>query len=85
MSWQPGVTLEDIERETIKQALAFYRGNKTKTAASLDIAIRTLDYKLEKYRQLEEAQKEVPQAWPQQAPVIEEPEQNDYVDPEGYK
>lgn len=47
--WQPGRTLEEIERETIEKAFRFYQGNKTQTAASLGIAIRTLDNKLDKY------------------------------------
>jgi DNA-binding NtrC family response regulator len=47
--WQPGVTLEDIEKQVIQKAFSFYRGNKTATAKSLGIAIRTLDAKLEKY------------------------------------
>ena len=47
--WQPGKTLESIEREVIQQAFRFYQGNKTATANSLGIAIRTLDAKLEKY------------------------------------
>lgn len=48
-SWMPGKTLEQIEKEAIQQAFKFYQGNKTQTAASLGIAIRTLDSKLEKY------------------------------------
>lgn len=48
-SWQPGQTLEIIEKEAIQKAYKFYNGNKTQTAASLGIAIRTLDSKLEKY------------------------------------
>jgi len=47
--WQPGRTLEEVERETIERAFRFYQGNKTQTAASLGIAIRTLDAKLDKY------------------------------------
>lgn len=47
--WQPGRTLDDIEKEVILKALGFYQGNKTHTARSLGIAIRTLDNKLAKY------------------------------------
>jgi hypothetical protein len=50
--WQPGMTLEDCEREVIEKAYAFYQRNKTHTARSLDIAIRTLDNKLEQYESL---------------------------------
>jgi DNA-binding NtrC family response regulator len=48
--WSPGMKRDDVERETILAALKFYQGNKTQTAASLGIAIRTLDYKLLKYK-----------------------------------
>lgn len=47
--WTPGITLESAEKEIIQQALKFYGRNKTQTADSLGIAIRTLDNKLEKY------------------------------------
>lgn len=47
--WSPGVTIEQIEEGVIKKALRFYQGNKTKTAQSLGIAVRTLDNKLSKY------------------------------------
>lgn len=49
ISYQPGVTLEQIEKEIILQAIRFYGGNKTRTAQSLGISIRTLDSKLAKY------------------------------------
>lgn len=48
--WSPGVSLESMERQVILAAFRFYRGNKTATAQSLGIAIRTLDNKLEKYQ-----------------------------------
>jgi Bacterial regulatory protein, Fis family len=41
--------LEDVERRYIEHRFKFFNGNKTKTAISLGIAIRTLDSKLEKY------------------------------------
>ena len=47
--WTPGRTLYDIEKEAIYDALRFYRGNKTKTAESIGISVRGLDYKLEEY------------------------------------
>jgi Bacterial regulatory protein, Fis family len=49
ITWSPGVTIEAIEEQIIKKALAHYRGNKTVTAQSLGISVRTLDNKLEKY------------------------------------
>ncbi len=49
MNWQPGVSLAEVEKRTILAALKFFQGNKTRTAQSLDIAIRTLDNKLELY------------------------------------
>lgn len=53
--WVPGLTLEEIERQSILHALTFYRGNKTQTATALGIAIRTLDNKLERYGADDEA------------------------------
>lgn len=47
--WSPGVSLEAMERQIVIAAYAFYKQNKTATAQSLGIAIRTLDAKLEKY------------------------------------
>lgn len=49
MIWQPGRTLDDVEKDVICAALQFYQNNKTNTARALGIAIRTLDYKLERY------------------------------------
>lgn len=47
--WQPGQTLDDIEKEAILRAFRFYGGNKTKTAQALGISIRTLEGRLESY------------------------------------
>lgn len=58
INWSPGVTLEAIEKEVILKAFRFYRGNKTATASSLGIAVRTLDNKLEKYEADGKAEKE---------------------------
>lgn len=49
VTWSPGVSLENIEKQVILAAYRHYRGNKTMTANALGIAIRTLDNKLEKY------------------------------------
>ena len=48
--WQPGITLDEMEKKIILAALRHYGGNKTKTANALDIAVRTLDYKLDRYK-----------------------------------
>lgn len=47
--WCVGMTLDDVEKEAIVKAYKFYHGNKTQTAKSLGIAIRTLDAKLDRY------------------------------------
>lgn len=47
--WQPGYTLEQMERDVILKAYRFYGNNKTKTAESLGIAVRTIDNKLAAY------------------------------------
>jgi hypothetical protein len=49
INWQPGMTLEVIEKHAILQAYRFYRSNKTTTASALGISIRTLDNKLAQY------------------------------------
>lgn len=49
MNWMPGMTLASVERAIIEKAFRFYDGNKTRTAQSLGIAIRTLDNRLEEY------------------------------------
>lgn len=49
LSWTPGITLDQLERQAIEQAFKFYHANKSQTARSLGIAIRTLETKLEKY------------------------------------
>jgi hypothetical protein len=47
--WTPGVSLEAIERQIIEEAYQFFRQNKSATASSLGIAVRTLDNKLNLY------------------------------------
>lgn len=47
--WQPGVTIADIEKQVIVRAYQFFNRNKTKTANSLGISIRTLDKRLDEY------------------------------------
>jgi len=50
--WEPGETLDDIERNVIIKALQYHNGNRTHTARALGISIRTLRNKLADYRQL---------------------------------
>jgi hypothetical protein len=58
VQYQVGMTLAELEKLAILKAFAHFRYNKTTTAASLDIAIRTLDNKLEKYAHEENELKE---------------------------
>jgi len=55
--WSPGMSLEILEQMVIQKAFKHYHGNKTATANSLGIAIRTLDAKLEKY-EMDEIERE---------------------------
>jgi two-component system response regulator HydG len=48
--WEPGRTLDDIEKSVILEALQYHRGNRTHTAKALGISIRTLRNKLADYR-----------------------------------
>ena len=48
--WVPGRTLDDIEKRVILEALSYHNGNRTHTARSLGISIRTLRNKLADYR-----------------------------------
>lgn len=50
--WEPGKTLNDIERDVILRALQYHNGNRTHTARALAISIRTLRNKLAEYRRL---------------------------------
>lgn len=65
VDWTPGLTIEEAEKQCVLQALRFYRHNKTQTAQSLGISIRTLDSKLEAYekdREKSQAHYEQPDA-----------------------
>lgn len=48
-TWQPGMTLEQLEKQVILHAYSFYGMNKAKTAQALGIAYRTIRYKLTSY------------------------------------
>ena len=54
ISWQPGVTLEQMEEAIIKKALRFYNQNQIATAQSLGISAKTLYNKLKSYKEKEE-------------------------------
>jgi hypothetical protein len=47
--WRIGFTLAEVEKRAIIEAYEHFQKNKTRTAKALDIAIRTLDSKLEQY------------------------------------
>jgi DNA-binding NtrC family response regulator len=47
--FEPGMTMEDIEREAISAALAEVRGNRRRAADMLGIGERTLYRKIAKY------------------------------------
>ncbi|MBN2144527.1 MAG: sigma-54-dependent Fis family transcriptional regulator [Candidatus Aureabacteria bacterium] len=49
-SFQAGKTLEEVEKEVILKTLKLHHNNRTQTAKSLDISIRTLRNKLNEYR-----------------------------------
>lgn len=49
VNWQPGMTLEEVEKLCILEAVKFYRGKIEQTAESLGIARKTLYEKLKKY------------------------------------
>jgi hypothetical protein len=69
--WRPGLKLAEVEKFAILRAFKFFQGNKTRTALALDIAIRTLDNKLELY---ENQKREVP-------PIINVPETRVHLEP----
>lgn len=49
MRWTPGETIDSMERDAIEEALRYYNGNKTATAAALGITVRTVHKKLDEY------------------------------------
>jgi transcriptional regulator with PAS, ATPase and Fis domain len=54
------VPLEEVEKDHILRTLAYYHGNKTKTAQSLGITIKTLYNKLHRYGVLRQADATTP-------------------------
>jgi hypothetical protein len=57
MNWQPGITLEEMEREVIITALRFYQWNRTRTADALAVSVRTIQNKIALYLEQEFIQK----------------------------
>lgn len=49
MNWQPGLTIEEIEKQAILAAMRFFHNKRSQVAEALGIAPRTLDYKMAKY------------------------------------
>lgn len=50
MQYYAGLTLEMAEKIVIEGAYRYYGNNKSVTAQALQISVRTLDTKLEKYK-----------------------------------
>lgn len=51
ITWSPGHTLDSLEKQVIEAAWTYYRKNKSLTASSLGITVRTLENKLKQYEQ----------------------------------
>ena len=48
--WSPGMSMKDVERAVFSEAFGFYQGNKTAIAKALDVSIRTVDAKIDKFK-----------------------------------
>lgn len=57
ISWQPGLTLKQMELMVVGSAIRFYKGNKSQTAKALDINIKTLDTRLDEIIEIEDKEK----------------------------
>lgn len=55
--WTPGMSIAEVERQIIKEAIVYFRGNKSLISKSLGISIRTLDTRMESIKAEEEAQR----------------------------
>jgi hypothetical protein len=49
VTWQPGMTLAQIERMVIMKALSWFQGNKEQTARALGVSTKTIYNKVEQY------------------------------------
>jgi DNA-binding NtrC family response regulator len=48
--FSPNLTLKDLEKKIIAEALTHFDGNKTRAAKSLGISIRTMRNKINEYK-----------------------------------
>ena len=53
VEYMPGVSLSELEKQYIIQALTYFKGNKTQVANALGITIKTLYNKLHEYGEFE--------------------------------
>lgn len=53
ITWQPGMSLAQLEQEVIVAAVRFHEGNKSMAAQSLGISPKTIYNKLESYGELQ--------------------------------
>jgi Bacterial regulatory protein, Fis family len=49
MLWQPGMTIANMEKEVIREAMQFFNRKKDSVASALGISLRTLYNKLALY------------------------------------
>ena len=49
--WYLGMTLDQAERKIIEKVLRFYNGNKSATARSLGVSVKTIENKVKQYEQ----------------------------------
>ncbi len=56
--WSPGESLLALERRVIEKAFQHYRENKSATATSLGITVKTLENKLLRYKEEDDEQAE---------------------------
>jgi hypothetical protein len=59
ISWTPGTTLAQVERQVIEKALSYFRGVKAVTARSLNMDIKTLERRLQEYGAADDARREI--------------------------
>lgn len=50
IKWQPGMTLEAVEKEVILQCFRYYKGNRKNAAQALGISDKTIYNKIEQYQ-----------------------------------
>jgi hypothetical protein len=59
LNWQPGMTLQLVEKLVILQAFRFHQGDKSRTASAIGIPIESLEIKLNSYLNEEKEQERV--------------------------